>query len=232
MDSENPSKEWYLHNLATIIKHESRFVLEEPYVSFVNDVVRIFRSHFLTIIPTGSKLYRARINKVNIGNRNDEKIPFSPDEMGPPPKSLAISGRVNPEGIPYLYCAKEPDTAGAELRPWKGAYLTIAEVEILRDIPIADLAMECKDEDWFLFFYEFSDLFSIQWPSELKLNYLVTQFFAEHFKSVGIRGVGYGSEFNAGGINYCLFYRDDFRIKRTYTVETSSVDFIFLPEVV
>ena len=154
-------------------------------------------------------------------------MPFPPAEMGTPPQLLAISGRINPEGIPYLYCAGELDTAGAELRPWKGAYLTIAEVEIKKDIPIADLTLECIDENWKLFLYDFADMFSMQWPPELKLNYLVTQYFSEHFKAAGFRGIKYKSEFNVSGNNYALFYIDDYSIDKTYSVETSDISYFF-----
>jgi hypothetical protein len=217
----------YLNKLANIIKHESRYVIQEPYKSFVDSIMKIVREQFTSVIPANSKLYRARINEINFENRDDEKKPFPPEEMDSPPYYIAKSGRINPEGISYFYCAGELDTAGAELRPWKGAYLTIGEVEIRQDISIADLTLECEDDDWKLFFYDFADMFSIQWPSELNLNYLVTQYFAEHFKSIGLRGVKYKSEFNNGGNNYSLFYKEDYAIVKTYSVETSELIYFF-----
>lgn len=216
-----------LNELANIIKHESRYVIQEPYKSFVASIMKILQEQFTSVISTHTTLYRARINEVNFGNRNDKKKSFSPEQMGPPPSYIAKSGRINPEGIPYLYCAGEIDTAGAELRPCKGAYLTIGEVEIKRDISIADLTLECEDENWSLFFYDFADMFSIQWPSELKLNYLVTQYFAEHLKSIGFRGVKYKSDFNNDGNNYSLFYKEDYNITKTYSVETAEVSYFF-----
>lgn len=218
---------WHLKQLIDVIKYESRFIMQEPYKSFIDSIVKMVREQFNSIIPADSKLYRARINKINFEKREDEKIPFIRDKMGTPLQHLTISGRINPEGIPYLYCAGELDTAGAELRPWKGAYLTIGEVEIKRNITIADLTLECKDENWKLFFYDFADMFSMQWPPELKLNYLVTQYFSEHFKSVGFRGIKYKSEFNVGGNNYSLFYKEDYDIIKTYSVETSEISYFF-----
>ena len=116
---------WLLKKFIDIIKYESRFIMQEQYKSFVDSVVKMVQEQFNSIIPAESKLYRAIINKINFSKREDERIPFPPHEMGTPPHPLAISGRINPEGIPYLYCADKLDTAGAELRPWKGAYLTI-----------------------------------------------------------------------------------------------------------
>lgn len=222
------SNNWiYLRKLINILKHESRYILQEPYKSFVETIMEMLQNQFSSVLPIYSQLYRARINKYNFENRDDEKEPYPPEHMGSPPHNIAKSGRINPEGISYLYCAEEIDTAGAELRPWKGAYLTIGEVEIKRDISIADLTLECNDTDWFIFMYDFIDLFSIQWPPELKLNYLVTQFFTEQLKSVGFRGVKYKSEFNSSGNNYALFYNNDYTIAKTYTIETSEVSYYF-----
>ena len=216
-----------LNKLAEFIKHESRYIIQEPHKSFVDSIKKIIKEQFTSVIPANTKLYRARINEVNFESRDDEKKPFSSDEMGVPPYYIAKSGRINPEGIPYLYCAGEIDTAGSELRPWKGAYLTIGEVKIEQNIQIADLTLECKDDNWVLFFYDFADLFSIQWPVSLKLNYLVTQFFAEHLKSIGFRGVKYKSDFNSDGNNYSLFYKEDYTIAKTYSIQTSEVSYYF-----
>lgn len=210
-----------------ILKHESRFILPEPYKSFVDSVVQKTWEELTSIIPANTILFRGRINPIDFQDRKKEEIPFIPEEMGPPPSRLAKPGRINPEGIAYLYCAGDKDTAGSELRPWKGAHLTIAEVKINNNIAIADLTIECKDEIWDLFFEELSRSFSTQWPPELKLNYLIPQYFSEHFKAAGLRGIKYKSEFNMGGDNYALFYSEDYNIIKTYSLETISVDFIF-----
>ncbi len=213
--------------LTNVIKHESRFVLQEPHKSFVNSITQMIRDQFTSVIPANSILYRARINTINFENRDNEKIPSPPEEMGPPDHHLAISGRINPEGIPYLYCAGELDTAGAELRPWKDAYLTIAEVTIKSDITLADLTLNCKDDVWDMFFDDFAEMFSRQWPPELKLNYLVTQYFSEHLKAEGFRGIKYKSDFNDDGNNYSLFYKEDYDINKTYIVSTSVISYYF-----
>lgn len=220
---------WHLNQLANIIKHESRFVIPERYMTFVRTILQLIHDKFSSTLPSKSILYRARLNPIDLGNRENETIPFPPEQMGTPPPTLSTSGRINPEGIPFLYCAGELDTAGAELRPWKGAFFTIAEIQIEHNLHIVDLTIDCDDKDnaLALFFYEFTDMFSKQWPPESKLNYLVTQFFSEHFKSDGFRGVKYKSDFNNGGNNYALFYNEDYIIKSTYVVETCELDYFF-----
>jgi hypothetical protein len=218
---------WRLQKMIDIIRYESRFITTEPYKSFVDSVVSMVREQLSSTIQDSSILYRARINKIDFENKEHDKLPFPASEMGTPPQLLATSGRINPEGISYLYCSGEVETAGAELRPWKGAFLTIAELEITKDINIADLTLECNDDDWKMFLYDFADMFSMQWPPELKLNYLVTQYFSEHFKAAGFRGIKYNSTFNVGGTNFALFYKDDYAIYKTYSVETSEISYFF-----
>jgi hypothetical protein len=232
MDKTNDSKlnieRWInFHQIIEVIKHENRFKLPEPFKSFIDDVVDIVNNKFCSTIPSGKKLYRARLNKVNFNEKKQNVTPYLPSEMGTPPEILATSGRINPEGIPYLYCAGDIDTAGSELRPWKGAILTIAELEIQRDIKIVDLTLENEDKTWSAFFYDFTDFFSIQWPQELKMNYLVTQFFSEHFKSSGVRAIKYKSSFNEGGDNYALFNKEDYEIVETYCIEAYGIYYHF-----
>lgn len=217
------SAEFRFKELVRILKYESRFVLPEPYKSFVDLIVRNVHEHFTSTIPAGSILFRGRINDISPQDHNKEASPFPAEQMGPPPSQLAGPGRINPEGIPYLYCAGDLDTAGAELRPWKGAWITIAEVKIVKDIKIANLTLDCEDQNWSFFYDEFSKSFSIQWPPDLKINYLPTQFFSEHFKASGLRGIKYKSEFNEGGDNYSLFFGEDYEIVNTFNVEVMHV---------
>ena len=216
-----------LRKLIDEINYKSRFVLGESSRSFTDSIVKIAKEHFTSVIPAGSTLYRARMNNIDFGEKEHHKTPFQPKEMGCPPQHLAISGRINPEGIPYLYCAEERDTAAAELRPGKDSYLTIAEIDIHQDIRIVDLTIETEQDDLYLFHDEFSELFSTQWPPELKLNYLVTQYFSEHFKAAGLKGVKYASAFNNGGNNFALFHECDYEIAETYCIRTGEIDYSF-----
>ena len=47
-----------------------------------------------------------------------------------PPAELATAGRANPRGISYLYCATDEPTCIAEIRPWKGAKVTVAHIVV------------------------------------------------------------------------------------------------------
>ena len=66
-------------------------------------------------------LYRARI-----GNYVGEDY----SKILAPPKGKALSGRCNPEGISYLYLSTCENTAIAEIKPNKGDFVTIAEIQL------------------------------------------------------------------------------------------------------
>ena len=227
--------------LTNALKYESRYVLRDPYKSFVNSIIARVKNESKSVIKAGTILYRGRINPVasckvldleglnaiDLTGYTKEVPPFSAKEMEPPPDDLATPGRINPEGIPYLYCSDDLDTAGSELRPWKGALITIAEIKINKDIEIVDLTVDSQDDIWQIFHEDFSRLFSVQWPHDLKLNYIPSQYFSEQFKANNFRGIKYKSGFNDGGNNFAIFHREDYEIISTYIVETAYVGFIF-----
>ncbi|GAE32812.1 hypothetical protein JCM9152_4381 [Halalkalibacter hemicellulosilyticusJCM 9152] len=108
------------------LKHTNRFfpstkndVLNESF----NDVLK-YRTTYLT---KGLNLYRARLGKQAI------------DKMKAPPVYLAKSGRANPHGISYLYCATDEPTCVAEIRPWKGANITVTELNLNTELKIVNL---------------------------------------------------------------------------------------------
>ena len=63
--------------------------------------------------------YRARI--MDVGHY-DWDGPHPPEQMGPPPFALARCGRLNRQGTSYLYLASSPETAIAEVRPWRESW--------------------------------------------------------------------------------------------------------------
>jgi RES domain-containing protein len=102
------------------IKHETRFHfantsrsdLASPYEIDVADVLPAVAGRLrpqMRILPVGTEVYRARVR-----HRGETWQPTA-DQMGPPPKSKASAGRMNPAGIPYLYAALDKTTARREI---------------------------------------------------------------------------------------------------------------------
>lgn len=216
----------------------NRFILSEYWESFIKKV--IITSHKRTkILKKGTRLIRARIGTswVKFEDGDEQPRPISPHEMGPPPKHLAKAGRLNCNGIPYLYLATKIDTAIAEVRPWIGAELTIGLFEVLEDIKIVDTS---QDKPKFLpefiitkrngddidikkrpsesytptekekcIWGDINSAFSKPMsPNDSPLRYLSTQYLAEKLKTKDYGGIAYKSSLSQDGYNIAIFNPD------------------------
>jgi RES domain-containing protein len=158
--------------------------------------------------------YRARIHP--FGSEDLSFDPLPREEMAAPPPAKAKGGRLNPEGIPYLYVASNEATAIAEVRPWQRATVSVASLRLARDVsvvdfcrPTADAPPETEQEDWEKG-QEFTwgmvvDSFSIPHHQEDSVRYLPTQYLAETFKAASFDGIRYESSLSPSGQNIALF---------------------------
>ena len=89
-------------------------------------------------ISHGTILYRARLGFRIVGERRMQ--PFDSLNIGAPPPEKAKPGRANMEGEVVLYTADQEATAIAEVRPWRGLLVSVAEVRITRDLRLVDLS--------------------------------------------------------------------------------------------
>jgi RES domain-containing protein len=89
-------------------------------------------------LPRGTVLYRARVGFVS--GEHGRIQPFQGTDIGAPPPRQRKSGRANAEGELVLYVADEEATAIAEVRPWRGLFVSVAQVQAARDVRIVDLS--------------------------------------------------------------------------------------------
>ncbi|WP_162792711.1 RES family NAD+ phosphorylase [Ochrobactrum sp. 3-3] len=108
-----------------------------------------------TLYKPERNLYRARIHD---DRRRTSR--FTAAEVGAPPPEKAKAGRANQEGRPVLYLASNKSTALAEVRPWKGAAVALAEVALKRELLLVDLTQRQSVKSPF-----FVEL--LKWKSEL-----------------------------------------------------------------
>ncbi len=155
------------------------------------------------------------------GRRYDSNrsiVLFKEKDMLAPPPILATSGRASPARIPVLYLAKDPKTAIAEVRPWKGSFVCLAEYKISTKIKIVDL----NDQSCFQSPFTTGTL-----PDDLEIkymaehlgrafsepvsesdsvtDYLPTQYASAFFKKMGYDGICYPSALSEMGSNLVLF---------------------------
>lgn len=199
------------------LRYKSRFSLPEFHASLVDDFVKRQIEHGLKTIEKDVSFFRARIGEPGTLDL------FTLENMGAPPPGKASSGRINPEGISYLYLADSPATAIAEVRPWKRARISVATLKTVRPLKIVSLlagdslGSEVTEKEiekvgvqrevkrmmngiilkalYFAFPAHHND----------KHAYLASQHIAELFKESGVDGLEYSSVLNEGGINTALF---------------------------
>ncbi|WP_421882420.1 RES family NAD+ phosphorylase [Methylibium sp.] len=167
----------------------------------------------------------------------EEPVPFAPERMKPL-KGAAHEGRVNPRGIPCLYTASNKETAVAEVRPWLGALVSVAQLTPARplrlvncgeghdskfDVYFDEPAPEIREQAvWRAIGREFSKPVG---PDLAVAEYAPTQVLAEHFKKLGYDGVVYKSKLGPG-INLAFFDIDALEMQnvRLYPVKTVTVE--------
>jgi hypothetical protein len=140
--------------------------------------------------------------------------------MGAPPKRLALNGRANPAGIPFLYLGSKAETAVAEIRPHTGEAACVAEFTIPKKIRAVDLRNPRKLVSPFILsdageigqlradlpFLERlgEELTRPVLPQGAPIDYIPSQYLCEFIKKSGFDGVVYRSSVSEG-FNLALF---------------------------
>ncbi len=152
--------------------------------------------------------------------------PFDSERMKPL-KDTASEGRANPEGISYMYLSTDKDTAMAEVRPWVGSSISVAQFKLLKKIKLINCTSEHKDRSKIIIrtekgvepeveperregfvWKDIDKAFSIPVTlNETTADYVPTQIMAELFKNEGLDGIAYRSSLGKGH-NVTLFDLD------------------------
>ena len=140
---------------AEFVTKRFRHVLDDENQAFVAEVLETSKKR-VRVLPKGTCLWRAQLG-FDIRNEEQDseclieqeinKWPHPPKRMVPQP-DRAYEGRVNPKGLPCLYCATERETAMTEVRPWCGAYVSVAQLITERDLRLVDCSKEWSPEQW------------------------------------------------------------------------------------
>jgi hypothetical protein len=157
-----------------------------------------------------------------------------------PLRGQASEGRANAKGIPCLYLANCKETAMSEVRPWVGSYVSVGQFKLLKDIEIIDCARN-RDKTLPYYFDEPTpkkraevvwSLIDVAFAQPITRNddtgnYAATQIIAELFKSAGLGGVGYKSNFGKEGLNLALFDIDVADLANCHLYRVRSVEMEF-----
>lgn len=187
------------------VEHKNRFIIQNS--KFLSLLLEMISFCTFEIVPD-TKFYRARI----FDGDKVYKTSFTKKEMEAPPAEKATAGRVNPNGIAYLYLASDIKTAISEVRPWKSVNVNISCFKVVKSInvffPIKYL-LENKDNvncNKYIKCLGFllNDVFSTPINPYKENEYLISQYIAEFVKSKGLDGLYYISSLGRG-VNLALF---------------------------
>ncbi|KIL34548.1 hypothetical protein SD71_18915 [Cohnella kolymensis] len=202
--------EFSWEDFAKAIKTENRFHSKHLNITLLFDYLDYLKKAY----KKDTIFYRARIS---------DKNGFPNEKMGAPPKGVASAGRVNPEGVSYLYLGNDRTTTLNEVRAGLHDFVTIATFKLSEDINVVDLTRIDKIS-------AFSGLdftqHAINKPNLVKMNndiskplrrqdshldYLPTQYISEYIKTIKFKdgtvccGIEYKSTMNKGGYNLAIF---------------------------
>lgn len=206
---------------AQAVRHKSRFFHDRRVNRFLRAVLASAEGRAVTV-PTDKALWRAQTGhewekRLAAGNvPYEEPAPFKAERMKPQ-RGSAHEGRVNPRGIPCLYAANNKETAVAEVRPWLGALVSVAQMGVVRPLRLVNCS-EGHDKQFELYFDEpspeerersvwraigraFSEPAT---PDPGVAEYVPTQVLAEYFRKNKYDGVIYKSKLGSG-FNLALF---------------------------
>lgn len=176
-----------------------------------------------------SMLYRARVFHTNEKLR--EALMYPDQQLGPPPNSHTLPGRMNARGISMFYGAIEEETAIGEVRPPVGSKVVVSKFDILKELKLLNLnALQNLSSRGSIFDPEYinqvqKDIFlrrlSLRMstpvmPNDEPIDYLITQAIADYLaieSKFQFDGIMYPSvQSDKKGINVVLFQKSS-RVK-------------------
>jgi RES domain len=235
------------HRFEQNVKKRNRYVYGPEVRDFLEVVIEISESR-KDSIPKLSILFRAqRGYGWRLENAGTDEEYESPDAFEParmvPNAEFVNDGRVNPRGIPCLYMATTAETAMAEVRPWVGSYISLAQFKVMRDVTVVDCSKDKRMfPNWLL--HEPQQEIppekreQIVWgdighalsrpitPDDPVTDYVPTQILAEAFRAHGFDGIVYRSLLGEG-LNVALFDCSAAELINCGLYEASGVRFQF-----
>lgn len=160
--------------------------------------------------------FRARIGndklKESEYSYSEKPIPFQGSKISAPPPLNSTAGRLNREGVSYLYLSSRLDTAISEIRPNPGDIVSVGKFSLLKSINLIDLRkvnllkfINSQEEiELFSFALQLSKEFMKPKTDTNTYQYLITQFVAESFREIGQDGIIFNSAVS-NGFNITVF---------------------------
>jgi hypothetical protein len=212
---------------------QSRYILDAENRAFLDAIVETSAKR-KRLIKKDAVFWRAQLGHdwqtEIIRGENEEEIdsiriecPYSAKRMIPL-ADRAYEGRVNPKGIPCLYCSNDRETAMKETRPWIGSLVSVSQVVTLKELSVVDCShdshrwdqkLRAKEKSDGGCYLELVDPEPGEWEKIIwsdinrafsepvnrtddTAEYAPTQVLSEAFRMAGFDGIAYGSKLGKG----------------------------------
>jgi len=236
--------QWSYDSFAISVKKKNRYIYNKSVNDFIQAVIDTCKSREGKI-PEGSRLYRAQLGCIDRPviqdgeHIDDEDWPYPPKRMIPI-KGKSSEGRANPRGITYLYLSNDKDVACAEVRPWKGATVSLAFLKVKKDLKVVDCTKDINKSKRMriyikepepeirekIIWRDINNSFSMPVnPNDPETEYVPTQIIAEIFKKQGFDGIAYTSSLIETGLNFVLFDINDVEMTSCWLTKTKEIRF-------
>lgn len=139
---------------------------------------------------------------------------YDSKNSGAPPHDRTKDGRCNPAGVSFLYAANDKHTAVAEIRPFIRDYISIATIQINRDLNLVDFYYEVDKKGIVphtdLFYQRIRQEFSTIRKNGTPTDYLTTQYLTLLAQNAGFDGIRFRSSLVRKGENYVIFDKNNY----------------------
>jgi hypothetical protein len=215
LDALGTSSSPLYERIATRLANENYFEVETEFAKMLAKIENGING----FLPANAILFRARIGIAkrfmrDLGGWTAETVfqPFMGDEIGAPPPTKAIPGRLNRGGVSFLYLSTDETTAAAEVRPHPGHHVSIAAFRSLKEIRLADFGaidiadFSASDARLAIFHlgHTISREISLPITPEDRHKFSVTQLVADLIRRQGYDAIRFPSSV-ASGSNICVF---------------------------
>jgi len=192
-------------------------------------------------LSSDTVLYRARIGFPSASESDMQ--PFRGPDIAAPPAEKAKPGRANFKGEVVLYVADQEVTAVAEVRPWRGLLVSVAQLTVTRNVRLVDLTKSPPPSNPFTdeapqYERELEELL-LAFGEELgrplrraddPRDYLPCQKLVHRIRQSGFYdGIRYPSAMAPGGSNVVIFDPDLARIGPSKLIEVLDVGLAYAP---
>ena len=221
----------FLSEIDNSLRAHNRFFVDNRFNKLLYYYTTNVRAvnEFEYIIPMDTVLFRARIyDELNAEEKAKKTVDgafngYDRDNSFVPPTNVHCSqGRINPDGIRYLYLASTPECAVHEVTPVLKSWVSVAKIRFLENARIFNLAKSVLSNT-------FDDIEKSKWamntmscldslfsrPCRESSDYLICQYVAEFIKNIGYDGVRYHSSrvlqrfCDESFVNYAIFNYDN-----------------------